>query len=617
MAKKQLEDDLLTGGSLNADDKSAKKAAKAKKSAEKKAAKAAKNREKNEAKRAEIKKEIDALKAKKDDCDDEKEIEKLSGEIKKLSEKYSAVGANSNGLAPKTVKIIKSAVCIVIVVALLVTYVATGAVRKGFIASLSIPAQTFTGMTVSNKDGSEKAKIKVATYNYYFALTYNNLRTRQQQYSQYGLDPKQYNLDVDFDKKLSKQTTKNDDNETVTWEEYIHDEVIESIESTYTYYLAAKAANNGKDPEITAEQKKELKETLQQYRESAHKYGYTLSGYLVKAMGKGVTESLFTQEATRSYIADNYKSELSDKSNEKEYTTKDYDNYKKNHEDELLSVDVRLFECSSEDDAKAFKKALAKDASNFTALCQKYASDKFYKTAYEDAGYSTEYGVTKENLKNKGYAIATADDKNKKSFPGLDWLYSSKRKAGDSYQYSTTVVYVLSPASIQNRKTVNVRHILIAPETSDNKTAAKDATDKQWSAAYKKATKILDEFNAGDKKEKSFAQLAKNNTSDTGSKDNGGLYENVVPGQMVNSFSAWIFDSSRKAGDTAIVKSDYGYHIMCFVGNGDLTTWQYAAKKALSSGDSTSKTEKLEKDYSIKVNWFGSRYFEKDVDIDN
>ena len=65
MAKKQLEDDLLTGGSLNADDKSAKKAAKAKKSAEKKAAKAAKNREKNEAKRAEIKKEMTTVTTKK------------------------------------------------------------------------------------------------------------------------------------------------------------------------------------------------------------------------------------------------------------------------------------------------------------------------------------------------------------------------------------------------------------------------------------------------------------------------------------------------------------------------------------------------------------------------
>ena len=397
----------------------------------------------------------------------------------------------------------------------------------------------------------------------------------------------------------------------------MQEEAIESIESTYTYYLAAKADNDGKDPEITADQKKELKETLDQYRESAHKYGYTLSGYLVKAMGKGVTESLFKQEATRSYIADNYKDGLSNKSSEKEYSTKDLENYKKEHKDDLLAVDVRLFECSSEDDAKAFKKALASDASNFTELCQKYASDKFDKTAYEDAGYSTEYGVTKDNLKNKGYAIATADDKDKNKYPGLDWLYSSKRKAGDLYQYSTTVVYVLSPASIQDRKTVNVRHILVAPETNDKNTKAKDATDAQWAAAYKKATKILDEFNAGDKKEKSFSKLAEENSTDTGSKDNGGLYENVVPGQMVNSFSAWCFDSSRKAGDTAIVKSDFGYHIMYFVGTGKLTAWQYTAKTALASADSTSATEKLEKDYTIKVNWFGSRYFEKDVDIDN
>ena len=601
MAKKQLEDDLLTGGSVSADDKSAKKAAKAKKSAEKKAAKAAKVREKNEAKRAELKKEIDALKAKKAESTDEKEVEKLSAEIKKLSDKHSEIGSNANGLAPKTVKIIKSVICVVIIVALLVTYVATGAVRKGFIASLSIPAQTFTGMTVTN--GTEKAKIKVATYNYYFAMTYNSMRNRQEQYTQYGLDPADYKLDVDFDKKLSKQTTKNDDNETVTWAEYMQEEAIESIESTYTYYLAAKADNDGKDPEITADQKKELKETLDQYRESAHKYGYTLSGYLVKAMGKGVTESLFKQEATRSYIADNYKDGLSNESNEKEYSTKDLENYKKEHKDDFLAVDVRLFECSSEDDAKAFKKALA--------------SDKFDKTAYEDAGYSTEYGVTKDNLKNKGYAIATADNKDKNKYPGLDWLYSSKRKAGDSYQYSTTVVYVLSPASIQDRKTVNVRHILVAPETNDDNTKAKDATDAQWAAAYKKATKILDEFNAGDKKEKSFSKLAKENSTDTGSKDNGGLYENVVPGQMVNSFSAWCFDSSRKAGDTAIVKSDFGYHIMYFVGTGKLTAWQYTAKTALASADSTSATEKLEKDYTIKVNWFGSRYFEKDVDIDN
>ncbi len=617
MAKKQLDDDLLTGGSVAGNDKSAKKAAQAQKSAEKKAAKAAKLREKNEAKRVEIKKEIDALKAKKAETTDEKELEKLSAQIKKLSDKYSAVGSNGNGISPRTTKIIKSVICIVLVVALLVTYVATGAVRKGFIASLSIPAQTFTGMTVSNSDGSSKAKIKVATYNYYFAMTYNNLRSRQEQYSQYGLDLKKFNLDVDFDQKLSKQTTTNDDKETVTWAEYLQEEVIESIEDTYTYYLAAKEANDGKEPEITADQKKELKETLDKYRESAHNYGYTLSGYLVKAMGKGVTESLFKQEATRSYIAENYKSKLSDSSSSKTYTDEDYNKYKSENEDSLKAVDIKFFECSSEDDAKAFKKALKADGSNFSSLAQKYASSDFDKEAYGDDAYSTEIGVTKENLKNKKYAIATADSKDKKSYPGLDWLFSSDRKAGDSYQYSTSVVYVLAPASIQDRNTVNVRHILIAPETDDKNTAAKDATEKQWAAAYKKATKILDEFNAGDKTEDSFGKLAKDNSTDTGSKDKGGLYENVTPGQMVNSFSTWCFDSSRKAGDTDIVKSDYGYHIMYFVGKGDLKVWQYTAQQKLSSSDNTAATDKLEKDYSIKVNWLGSRYFEKDVDIDN
>lgn len=82
MAKKQLEDDLLTGGSLNADDKSAKKAAKAKKSAEKKAAKAAKIREKNEAKRAEIKKEIDALKAKKTTVTTKKKLKSFPAKLR-------------------------------------------------------------------------------------------------------------------------------------------------------------------------------------------------------------------------------------------------------------------------------------------------------------------------------------------------------------------------------------------------------------------------------------------------------------------------------------------------------------------------------------------------------
>jgi hypothetical protein len=86
---------------------------------------------------------------------------------------------------------------------------------------------------------------------------------------------------------------------------------------------------------------------------------------------------------------------------------------------------------------------------------------------------------------------------------------------------------------------------------------------------------------------------------------------------MVNPFSTWCFDSSRKAGDTAIIKSQYGYHIMYFVGYNDDTVWQYNAKTALANEDGTTASDALEEEYTLKVNWFGSRYFEKDVDIDS
>lgn len=63
------------------------------------------------------------------------------------------------------------------------------------------------------------------------------MQSQQSKYEQYGLDLSQYHLDVDFDKPLSKQTTKNDDNKEVTWLEYLHDEVLETIKSNYMYYL--------------------------------------------------------------------------------------------------------------------------------------------------------------------------------------------------------------------------------------------------------------------------------------------------------------------------------------------------------------------------------------------
>ena len=44
---------------------------------------------------------------------------------------------------------------------------------------------------------------------------------------------------------------------------------------------------------------------------------------------------------------------------------------------------------------------------------------------------------------------------------------------------------------------------------------------------------------------------------------------------MVSSFNDWCFDESRQTGNTGIIESQYGYHVMYFVGKSDTTYRDY------------------------------------------
>ncbi len=127
----------------------------------------------------------------------------------------------------------------------------------------------------------------------------------------------------------------------------------------------------------------------------------------------------------------------------------------------------------------------------------------------------------------------------------------------------------------QQTKSVDVRHILIAPVHGDSTAQDAEYTEEEWAAAEKLAQDVLEEFLAGDKTQDAFAALANQRSQDPGSNQNGGLYEGVKEGQMVPAFNDWCFDESRQEGDTGIVKTNYGYHVMYFVGSKLLWT-QYA-----------------------------------------
>jgi parvulin-like peptidyl-prolyl isomerase len=97
----------------------------------------------------------------------------------------------------------------------------------------------------------------------------------------------------------------------------------------------------------------------------------------------------------------------------------------------------------------------------------------------------------------------------------------------------------------------NVAHILIGvPEGADEATTA---------AAETKAKQVIERLDKGEK----FEDLAKELSEDPGSKDNGGLYENVTPGQFVPEFDKAMFEDLQPGETTKTpVKTQFGYHII-------------------------------------------------------
>ena len=128
---------------------------------------------------------------------------------------------------------------------------------------------------------------------------------------------------------------------------------------------------------------------------------------------------------------------------------------------------------------------------------------------------------------------------------------------------------------------VDVRHILIVPEggtkSEDGKTTV--YSDEEWEACRKKAQTIYDQYLNGVQSEELFAALARENSKDSNAAD-GGIYTDVGKNTMVEEFDAWIFDESRQPGDTGLVKTQYGYHVMYFVHrDGDLDHWLFDAER--------------------------------------
>ncbi len=165
------------------------------------------------------------------------------------------------------------------------------------------------------------------------------------------------------------------------------------------------------------------------------------------------------------------------------------------------------------------------------------------------------------------------------------WLMEPDREPGDLTILdgdTGCTLLVFLDYSDNHYPTVSVRHILVMAEPDTNGIY----TDEAKAAARALAEEILAEYEAGEQTEEAFAALAAQYSEDSGSNQNGGLYMDIYKGQMVPDFDAFCFEG-HEPGDTGIVYGENdsyaGYHVMYFVGEGELRSSMIAANDLRSS----------------------------------
>ena len=161
----------------------------------------------------------------------------------------------------------------------------------------------------------------------------------------------------------------------------------------------------------------------------------------------------------------------------------------------------------------------------------------------------------------------------------------------------------------------SVRHILVCPKAEETPEetgaasteptqAANDGsfTEEQWQACYAEAERILEEWKSGAATEESFAELVPTYSEDGGSLTTGGLYENIDPtSSYVENFLNWAVDMSRQPGDTGIVQTEYGYHIMYFVSGKPY--WKEVVRAQLISQRAEEFVNRVREDHPAEVDY--------------
>ena len=466
----------------------------------------------------------------------------------------------------------------------------------------------------------------VAEFNYEYMSVYQRM---SQMYTQYLGDNSMCAPDAPYaEDDQSGDTFK-------TYDDYYKAEAARSLAKKVA--LCEMAEKDG--VKLTEAEIKEIDDTLTQMATIADQYGYgSVDKFLAANYGNGVTKKLARELMMRDALADKYMTHYQESLT---YTDEELDAAYAENKDEYDNYSIHYYFVQAEGEqtvdaegnpttnvsaeSMAAAKATADQIKAETAGDPAGAAERFAEAvsahgAPQSVAKTNEDGtpVTDETgnaVYEESPAKPTEGDGMSGSsltqydMPFSAWVKDAARAVGDVEVFEQAdggyYVVLFLGRDDNSSNTVNVRHILIQAEDADGDGIF---SEEEMAAARAKIEEIQAQYEAGEKTEDAFAALATENTVDPGSKDNGGLYENVREGQMIPAFNDWIFDPARQPGDVDIVEdAQYnGYHLMYFVGEGE-STQHVVAREALASSAMTAFDESLTKDFQYE-SLFAMRY---------
>ena len=459
------------------------------------------------------------------------------------------------------------------------------------INSMGILDRSTTAMTV----GEDEISV-VELKQYYSTARSNVINTYGQYLLMYGYDytnPAFDSMSCMFDS-------------TITWKQYFTEEAQAAAEEISILYQESQKAGYT----MTEEDKANLESYMKSLDDVAAEAGMSTAKYVTRAYGSGtkvadveayqqkrVIASGYYKTVLESFGIDDAKIDAYYDEHSDDYDVLKYYLYDVSYEtfkydaastkegaptsEEDAAAKTEAAKAAAKAEAEAVLAKLNADGSNFDKVCAE-------NEGKDVASFATTYAETVVSSADKDTNIGA-------------WLLNPARKTGDMEVIEdegamSVILYV--GRGLSDDYTVAVRHILRLTETP-----ASDATDEEKAEieaanaeAKLRADSLLGEWKAGEATEESFAQLAKENSED-GSASNGGLYTGVYKGQMVAEFENWCFDESRKPGDTGIVQTTYGYHVMYFVEEEGLK-YRSDIKAAMEAEAYNELLEGLKKDYT-------------------